>query len=833
MSAEDADKEHERITARKIHGELSESDIDNIVSALRGSLPCAGMNRMELQAFAALFCCIQFEKGEIVTEVNTLGSWYFIMQKGSATVVNDEGKVINSVKAGETFGEIALLQSCPRTATVVADETLQLWAVHSDDFRQALQGTSTRRVAETRKAIDDVTIFAQLTEEQKKVLAEAFIVQVYPPNTDIFKQGDEGKAQYILKHGELQVTIDNEPKRRLTAGAYFGERALLYDEVRSATVTTITSCECALVTRQYLEDVLGDNLANILFQNMLSFVMQNSKVLSKLTAEQHRMIARGSMIQEIPPKAVLQPKDLKGVRCFVTLEGEVQVAGFDQTNWKTVKRGELFGDDDAFAKDKEFEFRVQGGEELSKIAILTADCLSLCLDQHDDIDTALDHQERVNILRHVHIFARLNKSAITNLANAVIHKTYKAKENIFTEGEMGTRLYIIVSGQIGISVKGNFIRTISKGDYFGERALLFDEPRSATVYAETDADLWSLDKASFLSCVKGAMREYMEYRIQIQDTNMAITDLKPVATIGSGSFGLVQLVEHIRTKVRFALKGVSKKSVKELSQEMSILMERRILMEVDHPFILKLVRTFKDPSYVYFLTELVTGGELYTAIRTLGLLEIWEAQFYLGNILTAVSYLAEKYIVFRDLKPENILLDSQGYCKIIDFGCARRLQPGERAYTLVGTPYYMAPEVILGSGHTTDADLWSTGVMAYEFLCGPLPFGNQTEDKLEIFREVVNKKVEFVNCDDAAAISILKALLHRKPARRIGSCTRGKDEIWTHAFFKLNNYSTDDLIGRKLQAPLVPETEVYSDAVNPNQKMPSSPQMTFEWEHEF
>merc|ERR1719258_363880 len=180
---------------------------------------------------------------------------------------------------------------------------------------------------------------------------------------------------------------------------------------------------------------------------------------------------------------------------------------------------------------------------------------------------------------------------------------------------------------------------------------------------------------------------------------------------------------------------------------------------------------------------------LYTAIRTLGLLEMWEAQFYIGNILTAVSYLAEKYIVFRDLKPENILLDSQGYCKIIDFGCARRLQPGERAYTLVGTPYYMAPEVILGSGHTTDADLWSTGVMAYEFLCGPLPFGNQTEDKLEIFREVVNKKVEFVNCDDAAAISILKALLHRKPARRIGSAREVRMRSGRTLFSSLNNYS--------------------------------------------
>lgn len=95
----------------------------------------------------------------------------------------------------------------------------------------------------------------------------------------------------------------------------------------------------------------------------------------------------------------------------------------------------------------------------------------------------------------------------------------------------------------------------------------------------------------------------------------------------------------------------------------------------------------------------------------------------------------------------------------------------------------------------------------------------------------MNKKIEFVNCEDLASISMLKALLHRKPARRIGSCARGKDEIWTHAFFR--NFSTDDLLGRKLVAPLHPEGEVYCDAVEPEQQKPFSPPMTFEWESDF
>eukprot|EP00971_Amphidinium_carterae_P266780 5291918-Amphidinium_carterae.1 len=111
---------------------------------------------------------------------------------------------------------------------------------------------------------------------------------------------------------------------------------------------------------------------------------------------------------------------------------------------------------------------------------------------------------------------------------------------------------------------------------------------------------------------------------------------------------------------RYALKCVLKKPVVENNQTSMLINERSILTEIDHPFIVKLVQTFKNDAYVYFLLELVSGGELLEALQVLGLLNLEQAQFYSGSIVLALEHLHDRRVAYLDLKSENILIDYQG-----------------------------------------------------------------------------------------------------------------------------------------------------------------------------
>ena len=288
-----------------------------------------------------------------------------------------------------------------------------------------------------------------------------------------------------------------------------------------------------------------------------------------------------------------------------------------------------------------------------------------------------------------------------------------------------------------------------------------------------------------------------------------------------------------RFQVRYAMKCVPKRTLKENNQEMGFQTERRILMEIDHPFLLRIVKTFKDPAYLFLVTEVITGGNLYSAIRCLGILDQWEAQFYIGSALVAACYLAEKNIAFRDMRPENFLIDHQGFCKLINFGSAKKVPDGQKAYTLIGSPYYAAPEAILGSGHNSDVDLWSIGIIAYECVCGPYPFGNDAESKIAIMREVVKGKLEFVICEDPLAIAMITGLLRRKPDRRLGSRFRGDSEIWDQPFFHAGEFTKETLVGRRLEPPLQPLREVWSGEHTTDVERPAAPNLYFEWENEF
>merc|ERR1712228_1134531 len=194
--------------------------------------------------------------------------------------------------------------------------------------------------------------------------------------------------------------------------------------------------------------------------------------------------------------------------------------------------------------------------------------------------------------------------------------------------------------------------------------------------------------------------------------------------------------------------------------------ECNLLAENDHPFIMTLVKTFETPKSVYMITELITGGELHGAIRQIPtVLSRSHAQFYTGSLVIVLEELADRNIVYRDLKPENVMLDQQGYLKLIDFGIAKKLEEGKSStFTMIGTPHYMAPEVMRGHGYGTEVDLWSLGVMLFEFVCGYLPFADELDDPTEVCTAVLKEPVAFPShYKDTLGRDLMQAMLNKNP----------------------------------------------------------------------
>jgi len=174
--------------------------------------------------------------------------------------------------------------------------------------------------------------------------------------------------------------------------------------------------------------------------------------------------------------------------------------------------------------------------------------------------------------------------------------------------------------------------------------------------------------------------------------------------------------------------------------------------------------------------------------------------------------LADRNIVYRDLKPENVMLDNQGYVKLIDFGIAKKLDKSKsKTFTMIGTPHYMAPDIIKGHGYGTEVDIWSLGVMIYEFVCGNLPFADDLDDPMEICSAVLRENLTFPShYRDRLGESLIRGLLCRQPKKRLGLGIDGFEDIKKHDYFVVNKGSLfESILGRELDAPVVPEGETY------------------------
>ncbi|XP_042046717.1 probable serine/threonine protein kinase IRE4 isoform X1 [Salvia splendens] len=313
----------------------------------------------------------------------------------------------------------------------------------------------------------------------------------------------------------------------------------------------------------------------------------------------------------------------------------------------------------------------------------------------------------------------------------------------------------------------------------------------------------------------------------------SIDDFDIIKPISRGAYGKVFLARKRTTGDLFAIKVLKKIDMLRKNDIDRILAERNILITVRNPFVVRFFYSFTSRDNLYLVMEYLNGGDLYSMLKKLVCLEEAVARTYLAELVLALEYLHSLGIVHRDLKPDNILIAHDGHIKLTDFGlskiglmnCTTELSTQDTEkndaldsnghmdadkvdshHSAVGTPDYLAPEILLGTEHGYAADWWSVGIILFELITGVPPFNADHPEN--IFDNILSRKIPWPSIPSDMsyeAQDLIDRLLVHDPNERLGA--RGASEVKAHSFFA--GVDWDNLTLQK--AAFVPQPERMDD----------------------
>ncbi|KAH1106110.1 hypothetical protein J1N35_009878 [Gossypium stocksii] len=335
-----------------------------------------------------------------------------------------------------------------------------------------------------------------------------------------------------------------------------------------------------------------------------------------------------------------------------------------------------------------------------------------------------------------------------------------------------------------------------------------------------DADVSEEDQNNLLKFLEKKETEYM----RLQRHKIGVEDFELLTIIGKGAFGEVRICREKTTGQVYAMKKLKKSEMLRRGQVEHVKAERNLLAEVDSNCIVKLYFSFQDDDFLYLIMEYLPGGDMMTLLMRKDILSDDEARFYVAETVLAIESIHRHNYIHRDIKPDNLLLDRYGHLRLSDFGLCKPLdcstlqeqdfsganinegtendersaapkrtqqeqlehwQKNRRmlAYSTVGTPDYIAPEVLLKKGYGMECDWWSLGAIMFEMLVGYPPF--YSDDPMTTCRKIVNWKNHLKFPEEANLSSEAQDLINKllcNVNQRLGS--NGADEIKAHPWFE-------------------------------------------------
>jgi len=827
---------------------LPEEEKREVIKVLQKHFLFAALRKEEHSMLVEQMIYVEKRKGDIICNKDEKGDACYIILSGICSVKKDEAQVAQ-LSAGHTFGELAMLYDVPRTATIVcASPRVVLSLIRGPIFRRSLARAKERMLNDTLGFLNSHDTFSKLSIEEKMMLANALTSQTFEPGTELINENVSITAEwmFLVQSGTVEVTDHYRNRKALGEGATISGQKMPYGQ-KAVVAKALTSVKVFAIGYQVINRLFG-NIGEVLRRSTIRSFLESVAFFRELTDREQMTVAalfqdqhfktgdiivsaladpqlvlimEGEVVQvkqqqassELPPGDeagssggnaefhCIHPIPKRGSQQLHCNHSEPELmlphnesfsmprgGPLDKADVRILQRGDVFG---------EASFQ-EGGRMEHTLVVRSADAV-VCRAGHDEVCRALrGYAEKTppltwiikrnrikRKLQTVFPFSALQEEKLDIIVEKFEKVDYRPNDLIAKSNHNWRCFCLLADGEVvrqGEDIKDS-PQSLGRWEAFGTRQLLLGKPWDANFSAAASGCCLLTISWQTFSEAAGSLCDELQMKMWYQGLEISMDFLIDAGFLGQGQWGMVRRVQ-IRGLLgeAFALKRLTKRRVIEFQQEAATKLEREILSECCHPLIVRLIATFQDDHSAYFLMEGLFGGDLFTAIRDIGDLSEEHILFFGGSLVLAIEYTHSRGIIYRDLKPENVMLSAEGFVKLVDFGCCTRKT---RSYTFVGTPEYIAPEVIRGQGYGKGVDWWSLGVIMYEMICGPLPFGEGCTDPMETFREILEKPLSIPIKAKPEAADLLTSLLERSCEQRLGSCTKNwKHEVREHPYFE-------------------------------------------------
>lgn len=798
-----SDYSYEAKTAKKIERKKTSSDLALIKSCLTKSIIFSGIKEGQISQVSELMTLIEIDQGELIIEENTPGHMFFIISMGLVEVSKDN-KRINILRVGESFGELALIHDTLRTSTVKSQSLLQLWAISREEFKVLLERINIENFDKNREFLQRVPVFSEISEAQMAYIINSSVQMSFKENSKILGINQIGESLYIIKEGTVSCIVKGEEKTRLHQGDYFGEISILTNAPRNASVIALNNVICLMVSKKTLNLVFEGKFQKILYHNIILEKLKSLKSLSILQESQLKSLASNFEILQFN-NSIFIPKDTPlASNIWIILNGSLKLENQELEKYSILGIHQIINGDQEVLQDDIF---AEGECEIGK---LSGEKFRELLE--NDYKNIEELNNIIHILKKNPCFKESDFLSLYDLLKEKKIEKFENGEFLLKIENNVEKVTLLKSGIVKIDDH----EEDGRGNVFGISEVIVGAVSKSDVICVENCEgiVFAADEIQGL--FDRNILEVLKGRMILRNLKIESKDLVTVGKIGTSTQAhkyICQINDSQLIKVTAISKSTLVTPFKSYIQH-----EIQASNKIDHILISPILSSFSDTSGLYLLTEFVPGVALSSQVNLLNNVHESIFKFYFSCLTEIVHYLSDHHLIHRNLAIDNFLIDKEGYIHLID---TTFLTPSEknRTFTKLGSPYYLAPEVINNKGYTVCSMYWTLGILLFEMICKEVPFGNGENDPFAVYEKILKKRIVFPSMADKYSQSkkIIEQLLCKNSALRMPG---GASKFKLQSYFSEINWK--ELRQKKVKPSILPTFAEFAPVLFPGPLIPET-----------